>query len=205
MLIRNFRCTLLWLDLFLADVRTKHFSKTNFWCANACAWRFFYPCDHLELSNQFQNIPSPLQKQGAACTIFVATAPELYGIGGFYFNNCCRCEPSDMGSNPKAAADLWKITEDLIEDRLAQTSPNKTVSGEIDSDLSDGSWWCWCTWQIIRRCQYLSIFEDVSKYTNKMPYFKYVNILITLEKSLTKSNKLTCPIDKCYICCFCIL
>jgi len=50
--------------------------------------------------------------------VYVATAPELNGIGGLYFNNCFRCEPSKLCSNPDLAARLWKVTEDLIADRL---------------------------------------------------------------------------------------
>ncbi|XP_078492679.1 WW domain-containing oxidoreductase [Ciona intestinalis] len=57
-------------------------------------------------------------KQAAACSVFVATAPELEGIGGLYFNNCFRCEPSEPASDPTAATRLWTITEDLINDRL---------------------------------------------------------------------------------------
>uniref|UniRef100_H2YMX9 Uncharacterized protein n=1 Tax=Ciona savignyi TaxID=51511 RepID=H2YMX9_CIOSA len=59
-------------------------------------------------------------KQAAACSVFVATAPELEGIGGLYFNNCFRCEPSIAGSNSTLATQLWELTDDLIKDRLSK-------------------------------------------------------------------------------------
>ncbi|XP_062609573.1 WW domain-containing oxidoreductase-like, partial [Saccostrea cucullata] len=33
-------------------------------------------------------------QQGAATTVFCTTSAQLEGVGGLYFNNCCRCEPS---------------------------------------------------------------------------------------------------------------
>ena len=33
--------------------------------------------------------------QAAACAIYCAVAPELDGLGGLYFNECCRELPSE--------------------------------------------------------------------------------------------------------------
>lgn len=66
------------------------------------------------------------QSQGAATTIFAATARELDGIGGMYFNNCFCCETSETAQNKNLAIRLWKITEKLISDRLTQTGSSNT-------------------------------------------------------------------------------
>ncbi len=36
--------------------------------------------------------------QGAATTVYVATWPDLEGLGGYYFNNCAGCNPSAYAS-----------------------------------------------------------------------------------------------------------
>ncbi|XP_013912272.1 PREDICTED: WW domain-containing oxidoreductase, partial [Thamnophis sirtalis] len=38
-------------------------------------------------------------QQGAATTVYCAVAAELEGLGGMYFNNCCRCVPSQQAQN----------------------------------------------------------------------------------------------------------
>ena len=55
-----------------------------------------------------------LQEQGASCGVFAATVRELDGIGGYYFNNCCRCEPSDEACNSATAAKLWTFSETML-------------------------------------------------------------------------------------------
>lgn len=61
---------------------------------------------------------SSTQQQGAACSVFLATAPELEGVGGLYFNNCFKCSSSDLASNLQLGKKLWKLTEQLIKDRV---------------------------------------------------------------------------------------
>ena len=62
----------------------------------------------------------PTQQQGAACSVFLATAPELEGVGGLYFNNCFKCSTSDLASNMQLGKKLWKLTEQLIKDRVGK-------------------------------------------------------------------------------------
>lgn len=54
------------------------------------------------------------QQQGAATSVYCAVAPELEGLGGMYFNNCFRCEPSAQAQDPDAAAGLWELSERLV-------------------------------------------------------------------------------------------
>jgi len=65
---------------------------------------------------------SAFQQQGAATTVYCAVAPELEGLGGMYFNNCCRCLPSEEAQNEETARALWELSERLIQDRLGSPS-----------------------------------------------------------------------------------
>ena len=68
--------------------------------------------------------------QCAATSVWVATAPELAGIGGRYFENCAEAEPwrpeqpmkgvRDYALSPANAARLWEHSE-----RLVEASPNR--------------------------------------------------------------------------------
>ena len=46
--------------------------------------------------------------------MYCATAPELEGATGLYFNNCCRCEPSAAAQDPDLAKILWDLSNDMI-------------------------------------------------------------------------------------------
>ncbi|XP_042133682.1 WW domain-containing oxidoreductase [Peromyscus maniculatus bairdii] len=61
-------------------------------------------------------------QQGAATTVYCAVAPELEGLGGMYFNNCCRCLPSEEAQSEETARALWELSERLIQDRLHSPS-----------------------------------------------------------------------------------
>ncbi|KAF4518781.1 hypothetical protein B566_EDAN005401 [Ephemera danica] len=54
-------------------------------------------------------------QQAASTSVFVATAPELVGVCGLYFNNCCRCQPSGPANDPELAKELWEISVGMIE------------------------------------------------------------------------------------------
>lgn len=58
------------------------------------------------------------QQQGAATTVYCAAAPELEGLGGMYFNNCCRCLPSAEAQREETARALWALSERLIQEAL---------------------------------------------------------------------------------------
>ncbi|RVE71986.1 hypothetical protein OJAV_G00057030 [Oryzias javanicus] len=79
--------------------------------------------DAIELSSH-GCLCSP-QQQGAATTVYCAAAPELEGLGGMYFNNCFRCQPSnqaqDQSSQPVGA----------------QRAPG---GGEVSGDTSPLDW-----------------------------------------------------------------
>ncbi|KAI4488197.1 hypothetical protein M0804_005045 [Polistes exclamans] len=53
-------------------------------------------------------------QQAASTTIFCATAPELEGATGLYFNNCYRCDPSTAAIDSALASRLWSVSQDLI-------------------------------------------------------------------------------------------
>ncbi|EDV19893.1 WW domain-containing oxidoreductase [Trichoplax sp. H2] len=61
--------------------------------------------------------------QGAATTTFCAAARELNGVGGSYFNNCQRCDPSPESQNEELARALWKYTESLLSCRTIRLLP----------------------------------------------------------------------------------
>lgn len=65
---------------------------------------------------------SQFQQQGAATTVYCATAAELEGLGGMYFNNCCRCLPSQEAQGEATAAALWELSERLIQERIGRQS-----------------------------------------------------------------------------------
>ncbi|KAM9755841.1 WW domain-containing oxidoreductase isoform 5-T5 [Dama dama] len=54
-------------------------------------------------------------QQGAATTVYCAVAPELEGLGGMYFNSCCRCLPSAEAQSEDTARALWALSERLLQ------------------------------------------------------------------------------------------
>ncbi|VFV32890.1 ww domain-containing oxidoreductase [Lynx pardinus] len=62
------------------------------------------------------------KQQGAATTVYCAAAPELEGLGGMYFNNCCRCVPSPEAQSEDTARALWVLSERLIQEALGSQS-----------------------------------------------------------------------------------
>lgn len=56
-----------------------------------------------------------LQQQAAATSIYCATANELTGLSGLYFNNCYFCEPSKLSQNEKLQNQLWDVSGDMIK------------------------------------------------------------------------------------------
>ncbi|XP_011697335.1 PREDICTED: WW domain-containing oxidoreductase isoform X2 [Wasmannia auropunctata] len=63
-------------------------------------------------------------QQAASTPVFCATAPELEGLTGSYFNNCCRCQPSNPSQDPELAARLWTLSQDMITDVLKRDKNN---------------------------------------------------------------------------------
>ncbi|KXJ80241.1 hypothetical protein RP20_CCG025205 [Aedes albopictus] len=54
-------------------------------------------------------------QQAASTTIYCATAPELNGFTGLYFNNCYVCDPSGLSKNERMQQSLWMLSEKMIE------------------------------------------------------------------------------------------
>jgi WW domain-containing oxidoreductase len=52
--------------------------------------------------------------QGAATTVYCATAPELNGIGGRYFADCTEKRASSGARDEQAARRLWELTSARI-------------------------------------------------------------------------------------------
>lgn len=55
-------------------------------------------------------------QQAAATTVYCATAPELTGLTGIYFNNCYICEPSKLSQSEELARELWNLSHTMIND-----------------------------------------------------------------------------------------
>ncbi|KAG5667716.1 hypothetical protein PVAND_015687 [Polypedilum vanderplanki] len=53
-------------------------------------------------------------QQAAATTVYCATAQELTGLTGIYFNNCYICEPSKLSQDENLAKELWNLSEKMI-------------------------------------------------------------------------------------------
>ena len=60
------------------------------------------------------------QQQGAATTVYCAVANELEGLGGLYFNNCCRCEVSQTAADADLGAALWQFSIKLLHSKVGQ-------------------------------------------------------------------------------------
>lgn len=55
-------------------------------------------------------------QQAASTSVFCATASELTGLTGVYFNNCYICEPSKLSQNEELAKELWILSQKMIEE-----------------------------------------------------------------------------------------
>ncbi|KAG8563116.1 hypothetical protein GDO81_015945 [Engystomops pustulosus] len=63
-----------------------------------------------------------MRQQGAATSVYCAVSPDLEGLGGMYFNNCCRCLPSQEAQREETAEALWELSERLIQERVGSQS-----------------------------------------------------------------------------------
>ncbi|KAF5282876.1 hypothetical protein FQA39_LY17456 [Lamprigera yunnana] len=57
-------------------------------------------------------------QQAASTTVFCATAYELNGITGVYFNNCCHCQESKSAQDDELAVALWDISLKMVKSAL---------------------------------------------------------------------------------------
>ncbi|KAL1500797.1 hypothetical protein ABEB36_006240 [Hypothenemus hampei] len=72
-------------------------------------------------------------QQAAATTVYCATAPELTGVTGVYFNNCFPCKESDTAQNDEMATLLWNISVAMIRQILGDHAPG-LENQEISND-----------------------------------------------------------------------
>lgn len=56
---------------------------------------------------------------GASTSVWVATTPELEGIGGLYLADCAITRAAPYAVDPDAAARLWALSEELVGEHLA--------------------------------------------------------------------------------------
>lgn len=71
----------------------------------------------------FNVLGAPFMKsvaQGAATSVFAATAPELEGKGGAYLADCQVSTPSKAGQDAALAAAFWSKSEELLAAALAK-------------------------------------------------------------------------------------
>lgn len=54
-------------------------------------------------------------QQAASTTIYCATAPELAGVTGVYFNNCYKCDESETAKSDEMAEKLWNVSVEMIK------------------------------------------------------------------------------------------
>lgn len=59
-------------------------------------------------------------QQAASTTIYCATAPELNGFTGLYFNNCYVCDPSGPSKSERMQQSLWTLSEKMVERSVNQ-------------------------------------------------------------------------------------
>lgn len=58
------------------------------------------------------------EEEGAKTSIHVATAPELDGVTGRYFDKCAEAKPNPASHDEDQARRLWEISEDLVSAAL---------------------------------------------------------------------------------------
>ncbi|CAH2108517.1 unnamed protein product [Euphydryas editha] len=64
-------------------------------------------------------------QQAAATTVYVATASELEGVTGLYFNNCFYCEEASLARDKDIAKEVFSISLGMIEERVGRENIEK--------------------------------------------------------------------------------
>lgn len=73
-------------------------------------------------------------QQAASTTIYCATALELVGVTGVYFNNCFQCQESAAARDDELAKALWTTSVEMIRSVLGPNAPGL----ENEKQISDG-------------------------------------------------------------------
>lgn len=66
-------------------------------------------------------------QQAAATTVYAATASELEGVTGLYFNNCFYCEESTLARDKDIAHEVFAMSLKMIADRMGTDTIQKYV------------------------------------------------------------------------------
>ncbi|XP_065336408.1 WW domain-containing oxidoreductase [Cloeon dipterum] len=61
-------------------------------------------------------------QQAASTSLYVAAHSDTAGVGGLYFNNCCRCPSSAACDDVELALTLWDLSIAMIEKVMGQGS-----------------------------------------------------------------------------------
>ncbi|EPY85801.1 hypothetical protein CB1_000349021 [Camelus ferus] len=118
------QCAVCWqASIFLNLVERFHCprSRVKGWLQPP-QWRGQEPRSHTSRISLVILKACPRTQQGAATTVYCAAAPELEGLGGMYFNNCCRCVPSTEAQSQDTARALWALSERLVQEGLGSPS-----------------------------------------------------------------------------------
>ncbi|KAF9423080.1 hypothetical protein HW555_001384 [Spodoptera exigua] len=67
-------------------------------------------------------------QQAAATTVYAATAPELRGVTGLYFNNCFYCEESAMARDKNIAHEIFALSLKMIAARVGTDDLKKYMN-----------------------------------------------------------------------------
>ncbi|KAJ8950760.1 hypothetical protein NQ318_011253 [Aromia moschata] len=62
-------------------------------------------------------------QQAASTTVYCATALELVGVTGVYFNNCFQCQESAAARDDELAKALWDTSMEMIRSVLGNNAP----------------------------------------------------------------------------------
>lgn len=78
-----------------------------------------YVPDREAMYEQIQRtIPLKTIPQGTSTQIFVATHPDLEGVGGHYFSDCQPANSIPQGQDDALAEEVWRVTETIIQEIL---------------------------------------------------------------------------------------
>ena len=67
-----------------------------------------------DLLQRFVGLFMKSPKRGAKSSIYLATAQDVEGVSGRYFDNCREREPADHATDPATAKRLWELSEELV-------------------------------------------------------------------------------------------
>ena len=72
--------------------------------------------------------------------MFAATARELEGYGGYFFNNCFNVEPSEAARSTELAKTLWDYSELMVlraENRWAEQEAEQAVAYQRKDNMNN--------------------------------------------------------------------